>query len=124
MARQSVLLVEDNEELRRLYKEIFTHNNFEVFEAADGQSAIDTALICQPDAIVLDLMLPRQGGLGALKIFRSLPECKRIPIIILTALPNPDYKEQARNRVQGYYLKTEIKPKELVLKVRALLEQT
>ena len=123
MARHSILLVEDNEELRRLYKEIFTKNNFEVFEAGDGHSAIDTALISKPDAIVLDLMLPRQGGVGALKIFRSLPECRHIPIIILTALPNPEYFEEAKSRVQGYFLKTQIKPKDLVLKVRELLEE-
>ncbi len=58
MNRRSVLLVEDNTELRTLYKEIFTHNNFEVFEAADGQIAIDEALTNRPDAIILDLMLP------------------------------------------------------------------
>ncbi len=122
MNRRSVLLVEDNTELRTLYKEIFTHNNFEVFEAADGQIAIDEALTNRPDAIILDLMLPRQGGLRALKIYRSLPECKNTPIIILTALPNPDYKTEAGDKVQGFYLKTEITPQELVVKVRDLLD--
>lgn len=121
MRQKKILLVEDNEELRRLYKEAFTHHNFTVIEAGDGLSAIDVALNNNPDIILLDLMLPRQGGLGALKVFRTLPETKHIPIIILTALPNADYKEQAKNRVQGYYLKTEITPKELVAKVRELL---
>lgn len=122
MRQKRILLVEDNEELRRLYREAFHHNNFEVFEAADGLSAIDVALIHTPDIILLDLMLPKQGGLGALKIFRTLPECKHTPIIILTALPNPDYKEQAEGRVQGYFLKTEITPRELVAKVRELID--
>ncbi len=118
---KKILLVEDNEELRRLYKEAFTHHNFTVFESGDGLSAIDVALNNNPDIILLDLMLPRQGGLGALKVFRTLPETKHIPIIILTALPNSDYKEQAKGRVQGYYLKTEITPKELIAKVQELL---
>lgn len=122
MRQKKILLVEDNEELRRLYKEAFSRNNFAVFESSDGQSAIDAALIHQPDLILLDLMLPRQGGLGALRVFRSLPDCKHTPIIILTALPNPEYKEQAKDWVQGYYLKTEITPRELVAKVRELLE--
>ncbi|MDP3992866.1 MAG: response regulator [bacterium] len=122
MRQKCILLVEDNEELRRLYKEAFKHHGFTVFESGDGLSAIDVALNNSPDVILLDLMLPRQGGLGALKIFRTLPETKHIPIIILTALPNPDYKEQAKNRVQGYYLKTEITPKELVAKVRELID--
>ncbi len=121
MKQKKILLVEDNEELRRLYKEAFSHHDFAVFESGDGQSAIDSALLHAPDIILLDLMLPRQGGLGALKIFRTLPECKHIPIIILTALPNPEYKEQAEGRVQGYYLKTEITPKELIEKIETLL---
>ncbi len=115
--------MEDNDELRMLYREIFRHNGYEVFEAVDGAQAIDEALACQPDMIILDLMLPRQGGLRALKIYRSIPECKNTPIIILTALPNPDYQKEAGNLVQGYYLKTAIKPQELVGKVSALLDQ-
>lgn len=124
MNRRRVLLVEDNDELRTLYREIFKHNGYEVFEAVDGSQAIDEALDCQPDVIILDLMLPRQGGLRALKIYRSLPECRNTPIIILTALPNPDYQKEAGSLVQGYYLKTAIKPQELVGKVSALLDQS
>jgi len=119
--RFKILIVEDNEELRQLYKEIFHQNNFEVLEAGDGQFAIDMTLMHKPDAIILDLMLPRQGGLGALRIFRTLPESKNIPIFILTALPNPQYQEEAKGKVQGYFLKTQIKPQELVDTVRSFL---
>jgi len=122
MAHHRILLVEDNGELRRLYKEMFERNNFTVDEAEDGQSAIDIALMSKPDLILLDLMLPRQGGLGALKILRSLPELRTTPVVVLTALPNPEYREEAKDQVQGFFLKTEIKPKDLVLRVRELLE--
>lgn len=124
MKTYRVLLIEDNEELRLLYKENFRHHNFEVFEAADGQVAIDMALINAPDAIILDLMLPKQGGLGALKIIRSLPELKHIPVIVLTALDNPEYHQAAKDMVQGYFLKTQIKPMELVERVRQFLEES
>lgn len=123
MARYKVLLVEDDEELRRMYKEIFRRSDFQVFEAADGQSAIDTTLMQKPDAILLDLMLPRQGGIGVLRILRSLPDAKAIPIFILTALPNPEYQAAAKEMVQGYFLKTQIKPKELVAKVKEFVGQ-
>ena len=117
-----VLLVEDNEELRRLYKDNFEAHNFEVFESADGQTAVDDALIRQPDAIILDLMLPKRGGLGVLRIIRTLPELKNVPVIILTALDNGEYREVAKGMVQGYFLKTQIKPGDLVRKVREFLE--
>ncbi len=114
MKQRSVLLIEDNHELRQLYKEIFHHNNFEVFEAADGESGVTEALTNRPDAIILDLMMPRQGGLGALRIFRSNPNTANVPIFVMTALPNPEYREMAKGKVQGYFLKTEITPQKLV----------
>lgn len=120
--KHRVLLVEDNEDLRALYKTAFDHKGFQVIEAPDGQLAIDYALMNKPDVIILDLMLPRQGGLGVLKIYRTLPETKSIPVIILTALPNPDYVEQARPYAQGYFLKTQVKPKELVDAAIKLIE--
>jgi len=118
-----ILLVEDDESLRTLYKEEFLHNNFEVIEAEDGQLGIDYALQYKPDIILLDLMLPRQGGLGVLRILRSMPETKTMPIIILTALPNPEYQAMAKDRVSGFYLKTKITPAELLAKVQAVLKE-
>jgi two-component system response regulator ResD len=117
------LIVEDDEELRRLYKEIFQSDNFEVFEAADGQSAIDQALLNNPDIIILDLLLPRQGGLHSLKIFRSQPSTQNTPVFVMTAMPNPEYREAAKGQVQGFFYKTQIKPKELVTKAREFLDQ-
>jgi len=123
MTNRRILIVEDNEELRRLYKEVLSANGFEVIEATDGQEAIDLALIQRPALVLLDLMLPRQGGLGVLRVMRSLPELKLMPVIVLTALPNPEYRAQAEGRVQGYFLKTEIKPGKLVEKARELLKE-
>ncbi len=120
--KPKVLLIEDDPTLRQLYKEAFDHAGFEVLEADDGQYGVDLALQHRPEALILDLMLPRQGGLHVLRILRSMPETRTMPIIILTALPNPEYKEMAKDRVQGYFLKTQIKPGELVDAVRKLLD--
>lgn len=114
MAKKSVLIVEDNEELRQLYKEIFRLNNFEVIEAADGETAVAEALTNQPSVIILDLMLPRQGGLGAMRVLKSNPQTTNIPIVILTAMPNQEYRDLSKGRVEGYFLKTEITPQKLV----------
>ncbi|MBI4948154.1 response regulator [Candidatus Berkelbacteria bacterium] len=123
MSKQyKVILVEDDESLRTLYKEAFTHNNFEVVEAEDGQLGVDYTLQTMPDVIILDLMLPRQGGLSVLRILRSHPDTKNIPIIIMTALPNPEYQDVAKGKVQAYFLKTQVKPQELVDKALELLK--
>jgi len=123
MRPQRILLVEDDPELRRLYKEAFEHAHFEVIEAEDGETAISSMLTTKPDLIVLDLMLPRQGGIAALRIIRSLPGCRHVPVVILTALPNNEYRESTKNLVQGYFLKTQIKPGDLIVEVAALLKE-
>ncbi len=117
-----VLLVEDNEPIRTMYKEEFLHCNFEVVEAEDGEIAVNAAIQHLPDIILLDLMLPKQGGLSVLKILRSHPETKDTPVVILTALPNPEYQDEAGDKVQGYFLKIQVKPRELVNKVRSMLD--
>lgn len=125
MSQQSkILLIEDDPTLRQLYKETFDRAGFEVLEADDGQYGVDLAIQHQPAALILDLMLPRQGGLHVLRILRSMPETRHLPIIILTALPNPEYQEMAKGKVQGYFLKTKVTPKELVTAVRSLLDDT
>ena len=123
MEQRKILLIEDDDELRQLYKEIFIHNGFEVLEAADGDAGVNEALINKPDAIILDLMMPRQGGLGALRVFRSNPESRNIPIFVMTALPDQKYRDMAQDKVQGYFLKTEITPQQLVVKVKAVLDE-
>ena len=116
-----VLIVEDDESLRFLYKTIFQEADFEVHEANDGLSAIDMAIAKNPHVIILDLMLPKQGGLAALKIIRSHPNLKNMPVVILTALDNPAYRHEAEPHVQGYFLKIEVQPKDLVGYVKKIL---
>ena len=123
MEQRKILLIEDDDELRQLYKEIFIHNGFEVLEAADGDAGVNEALINRPDAIILDLMMPRQGGLGALRVLRSNPESRNVPIFVMTALPDQKYRDMAQDKVQGYFLKTEITPQQLVVKVKAVLDE-
>jgi DNA-binding NarL/FixJ family response regulator len=53
---------------------------------------------------------------------RSLPELKQTPVFVLTALDNREYHEAAKSMIQGYYLKTQIRPMELIQKVREYLE--
>ena len=122
--KPKVLLIEDDPTQSQLYKEAFDHADFEVLEADDGEYGVDLAIQHQAAALILDLMLPRQGGLHVLRILRSMPETRTMPVIILTALPNPEYREMAKDMVQGYFLKTQVKPKELVDAVRALIDES
>lgn len=109
MADRTVLIVDDDVELTRLYREMFTHRGWKVLVAGDGDEGVAQALQYLPRVVLLDLMLPKKGGLHVLKILRSLPETKNIPVVVITAYPNPEYKEEAMHAgCSHFFLKTEV----------------
>lgn len=81
-----VLLIEDEESLRRLYTKILTAKNYEVESAANGEVALSLLKLYRPDVIVLDIVMPRYNGVEILKILKNDGELKSIPVVMLTAL--------------------------------------
>jgi len=124
MDKRTILVVEDDPEVVRLYTEIFTHRGWRVVDARDGKRGIQAALEEQPAIILLDLMLPKEGGMHVLQVLKSLPETKKIPIVIVTAYPNPEYKENATKAgCDGYVVKGEVSHVALADFVEELLQR-
>jgi CheY-like chemotaxis protein len=80
-----VLVIDDEPDVRLLYRVNLRHAGYEVLEADDGERGIEMALESLPDAVVLDLMMPRTDGFEVLKILRSHPEAGDMPVLVLTA---------------------------------------
>lgn len=80
-----VLVIDDEADVRLLYRVNLRHAGFEVLEADDGDRGIEAALAQPPDAVVLDLMMPRTDGFEVLRALRSDPVAREIPVIVLTA---------------------------------------
>ena len=83
--RGSVLVVDDDETLRRLVVETLARDGRELREAADGLAALDMIATRVPDVLVLDLMMPGLDGFGVLERLLERPETRRLPVVILTA---------------------------------------
>jgi len=81
----SVLLVDDEDQLRKVMKDLLEREGYEVTEAADGVQALDQVDRHAPDIIVLDLNLPGLDGYGVLNHLRSRPATRDIPVVVLTA---------------------------------------
>ncbi|MCI0482270.1 MAG: response regulator [Candidatus Dadabacteria bacterium] len=81
-----VLLIEDEESLRKLYTKILNAKNYTVEAAADGEDALSVLKIFRPDVIVLDIVMPNYNGVEFLKILKNDVELKSIPVVMLTAL--------------------------------------
>jgi len=86
----SVLLVDDEDQLRRVMKDLLERDGYLVHEARDGVQALDQVDRVAPDIIVLDLNLPGLDGYGVLAKLRSRPSTQEIPVIVLTAKGDED----------------------------------
>ena len=87
---RKVLLVDDEDSLRKVMKELLERDGYAVAEARDGVQALDQIDRVGPDIIVLDLNLPGLDGYGVLSHLRSRPATSAIPVIVLTAKGDED----------------------------------
>ncbi|SDI97486.1 response regulator transcription factor [Salimicrobium halophilum] len=116
-----ILVVDDEERIRRLVKMYLEREDYEIEEAEDGEEALHKALQNDYDVILLDLMLP---GMDGIDVCKSLREKKATPVIMLTA------KGEEANRVEGFetgaddYIVKPFSPREVVLRVKALLRRS
>ncbi|WP_102335833.1 response regulator transcription factor [Salimicrobium jeotgali] len=115
-----ILVVDDEERIRRLVKMYLEREEYTVEEAEDGEGALQKALQNNYDVILLDLMLP---GMDGIEVCKALREKKATPVIMLTA------KGEEANRVEGFetgaddYIVKPFSPREVVLRVKALLRR-
>jgi type II secretory ATPase GspE/PulE/Tfp pilus assembly ATPase PilB-like protein len=87
---RKVLLVDDEDSLRKVMKDLLERDGYAVTEARDGVQALDQVDRVGPDIIVLDLNLPGLDGYGVLSHLRSRPATAAIPVIVLTAKGDED----------------------------------
>jgi len=85
-----VLLVDDEDSLRKVMRDLLERDGYDVAEARDGVQALDQIDRVGPDIIVLDLNLPGLDGYGVLSHLRSRPATASIPVIVLTAKGDED----------------------------------
>jgi two-component system phosphate regulon response regulator PhoB len=122
--KQKILVVDDEPDALELIKVNLTSAGLTVVTAEDGDTALKKARAVLPDLIILDLMLPEVDGLEVCKILRRDEATRDIPIIMLTA------KASEIDRVLGLelgaddYVTKPFSPRELVLRVKALLRRS
>jgi two-component system phosphate regulon response regulator PhoB len=121
--QDSVLVIEDEADVLELVRYHLTKAGFRVLVARDGRAGLAEARAAKPDVIVLDLMLPEMPGEDVCRELKAGGETAAIPVIMLTA------KAQPEERVAGFelgaddYVAKPFSPRELVLRVQALLRR-
>jgi two-component system phosphate regulon response regulator PhoB len=123
MANETILIVEDEGDILELLRYNLNREGYRVLEATSGETALDVIRKDAPDLVLLDLMLPKIGGLEVCRRVRSDSNHKSVPIIMLTA------KGEEADIVAGLelgaddYMTKPFSPRVLLARVRAVLRR-
>jgi two-component system phosphate regulon response regulator PhoB len=121
MIKKTVLIVEDEEDIRELVSYHLLKEGYQVAGAASGEEALATAEAQPPDLILLDLMLPGVDGLTVCRRLRSNPRTESVPILMLTAKGEESDIVGGLNLGANDYVTKPFSPKVLMARVRAVL---
>lgn len=117
-----VLLAEDFEDARELYRDYLQFSGFDVETANNGRDAIARALELQPDLILMDASMPVLDGWQATRELKANPATMHIPVLALTAHAFDDARREARAVGCDGFVTKPCLPDDLVVKVRAALD--
>jgi two-component system response regulator ResD len=119
--KSSILVVDDEERIRRLLRMYLEKEGYLIDEAEDGETALRMASETDYDLVLLDIMLP---GIDGIEVCARLRQVKSTPVIMLTA------KGEETNRVQGFevgaddYVVKPFSPREVIYRVKAILRRS
>ena len=116
-----ILVVDDDDGIRMLVKKYLNENNFLVTTSENAEDAFKKIEIIKFDLIVLDIMMPGKSGLEFIKDYKRKLET---PVILLTAKGQPDERVEGLEVGADDYLPKPFDPKELVLRIKNILNKT
>jgi two-component system phosphate regulon response regulator PhoB len=117
----TILLVEDDPDIRHLVSYKLTKGGFDVVEAADGPAGLRAARENPPDLVLLDVRMPRMSGIEVCRELRASPLGPTVPIIMLTARSRPQDLEQGYAAGATGYIIKPFSPRDLQERVEAAL---
>lgn len=124
--KNKVLIVEDEASLRNALHDKFIREDFTVFVAKDGEVGLSAALQEKPDAILLDMMMPKVDGIAMLHELRTTSTWgKSVPVILLTNVSSADKRMLKKFQEDGlseYLVKSDWSINKLVEKVREAIQ--
>ncbi|MBN2015745.1 response regulator [Candidatus Dojkabacteria bacterium] len=121
--KRRVLIVDDEPDLRMMFKDILGTFGYELDEASDGVECLEKLKKGKYDLILLDLMMPRMDGMEALTRIKQEPDkYGSAPVLILTNLTSDvAIKEGFERKADGYLIKTELTPEQVVKEIEKSL---
>ena len=118
--KHKIALVEDDANIRKMYRMKLELSGYDVLVAEDGAKALDLIKKANPDLVLLDILLPQKDGFEVLKELKDSKDekVKSIPVIMLSNLSSKeDISEAKKLGASDYFVKAKINPREIIEKV-------
>ena len=116
-----ILVVEDQEDNRRILRDLLTTAGYEVIEAVTGEDAVTRALAQRPDLILMDIQLPGIDGYEATRRIKANPALRAVPVIAVTSYALSGDEAKALAAGADAYVSKPFSPRALLAKVREFL---
>jgi two-component system cell cycle response regulator DivK len=116
-----ILIVEDQEDLRGVLRDLLSGSGYAVIEAADGQDGVAKATSERPDLILMDIQLPVLDGYAATRQIKVDPTLAKTPIIAVSSFAMKGDEEKARAAGCDHYVTKPYSPLQLLRTIRGVL---
>jgi DNA-binding response OmpR family regulator len=116
----TIMVVDDEDEVREMIRRILRFSQFNVIEARDGYEGMEMALAHKPDLITLDIMMPGKDGIKLCEELKSNPLTKDIPVIVLTVAGS---RKKVMSAGADHYMNKLFSIDEFIKVINALLQK-
>ena len=116
-----ILVVDDQEDLRGVLRDLLTGSGYTVIEAADGAAGVAKAKSDRPDLILMDIQMPVIDGYEATRLIKGDPALNPIPIVAVSSFAMKGDEEKARAAGCDHYVTKPYSPMQLLRLIRGLL---
>lgn len=123
MINRKILVIDDEESILSLVSALLEKENFTVIAASDTEEGYKKAIKSQPELIILDVKMPKIGGIELCRILKEEPKTKTIPVIMLTVESSETDKVIGLETGADDYITKPFSSRELIARVRALLRR-
>ena len=118
---KKILIVDDEEDVRRLVRMSLEQDGYEFAEAETAEEGLNQAKALKPDLVILDLMMPDKWGYVVCDQLKHDPETRKIPVMFLTARASHLSRKMGKVSGGDEYMVKPFKPQDLRARVKSLL---
>jgi DNA-binding response OmpR family regulator len=119
--KKRILVVDDDDDLRRLIRIICEREGYEMIEAANGEQAMARALDSGPELILLDMMMPDHNGLDVCRWLKANDHTQDIPVIMVSAYATPKTRREGLQAGAVEFISKPFSPFRLIERMRVTI---